>query len=665
MATSDDSTTELTPPADQPPSSPLLRPRPRYLDADRYSGGSSSSSPSTLDSGVWSPPSSGPFAAALAKRPPIESFASTGSLDSPFLGAGRPLSLGYEYTLAPDPSTWGADVTKEFKEEDDAMHEPGPPRKGKADRDPHIFSMRGIMNLGALLLVCIGVVALLTGWPIIYHFTRHEPSTLGAFNLGGINASGQVPVFTSGRFSPIDPDTPQDAYTRPSLADPSTNYELVFSDEFNKDGRTFYPGDDPYWEAVDLHYWATNNLEWYDPASVTTQNGSLMITLMEKNTHDLNYQGGMLSTWNKFCFTGGYVEAKAQLPGVSNIQGLWPAVWMMGNLGRAGYGATLTGMWPYTYDACDIGTVANQTINGEPHAATINGDTGHNGELSWLPGQKLSRCTCKGEDHPGPKHSDGTFVGRAAPEIDMFEAQVTTSAPNSAGSLVGQVSQSAQWAPFDPAYDWTNNTQNWGAIYNPQISVENTFLGSITQEASSVVSNTNPQCYEYPDPAFVPAAVPGAQLPTQVPGGPPAGAGCFAVYGVEYKPGFDDAYITWMANNELTWTITAAGMGANPQTQISARPVPQEPMYLIANLGMSYNFGPIDLAHIPFPVHLRIDYIRVYQPANARNTGCDPKDFPTAQYINDHIDAYTNPNYTVWNGDFGQPWPKNSFLGQC
>jgi hypothetical protein len=34
-----------------------------------------------------------------------------------------------------------------------------------------------------------------------------------------------------------------------------TSYDLVFSDEFNVDGRSFYPGDDPYWEAVDLHYW--------------------------------------------------------------------------------------------------------------------------------------------------------------------------------------------------------------------------------------------------------------------------------------------------------------------------------------------------------------------------------------------------------------------------
>jgi len=32
---------------------------------------------------------------------------------------------------------------------------------------------------------------------------------------------------------------------------------LVFSDEFNKEGRSFYPGDDPFWEAVDLHYWGT------------------------------------------------------------------------------------------------------------------------------------------------------------------------------------------------------------------------------------------------------------------------------------------------------------------------------------------------------------------------------------------------------------------------
>jgi len=38
-------------------------------------------------------------------------------------------------------------------------------------------------------------------------------------------------------------------------------------------------------------------------------------------------------------------------------------------------------------------------------------------------------------------HSDGTYVGRSAPEIDVFEAQITDS--------VGFVSQSAQWGPFN------------------------------------------------------------------------------------------------------------------------------------------------------------------------------------------------------------------------
>ena len=63
-------------------------------------------------------------------------------------------------------------------------------------------------------------------------------------------------------------------------------------------------------------------------------------------------------------------------------------------------------------------------MNGLPVAATINGDASNGGVLSYLPGQRLSRCTCSGESHPGPMHSDGTYVGRAAPEIDIFEAQV-------------------------------------------------------------------------------------------------------------------------------------------------------------------------------------------------------------------------------------------------
>ena len=66
-------------------------------------------------------------------------------------------------------------------------------------------------------------------------------------------------------------------------------------------------------------------------------------------------------------------------------------------------------------------------MNNLPTAAFDEGagDKYHDDKLSFLPGQRLSRCTCTGESHPGPMHSDGTFVGRAAPEIDLFEAAAT------------------------------------------------------------------------------------------------------------------------------------------------------------------------------------------------------------------------------------------------
>ncbi|TFK55574.1 glycoside hydrolase family 16 protein [Heliocybe sulcata] len=469
------------------------------------------------------------------------------------------------------------------------------------------------------------------GFPIAMFVTRTSLSTFGAYNIGGINASGQIAKMP-GDWGIIDAETPTDVYTKASWHDGS-ELQLVFSDEFNVEGRSFWPGDDPYWEAVDLHYWETNNMEWYSPDAITTANGSLVITLEQKVTHDLNYQGGLMSSWNKFCFTGGYIETSVELPGLNNVVGLWPAVWTMGNLGRAGYGASLEGMWPYTYDACDVGTVANQSINGQPVAATINGDQGKGGVLSYLPGQRLSRCTCPGESHPGPKHSDGTFVGRAAPEIDIFEAQITGT------PLSSQVSQSAQWAPFNAGYLWDNTTDN-EVIADPNISILNSFIGSATQQATSVVTDTTGACYEYEQ-------------------------GCYSVYGFEYKPGFDDAYITWISENKVAWTLNAAGMGADTATEISARPVPQEPMYIIMNLGMSTNFGEVDIAHLPFPVHMRVDYVRVYQRKDSINIGCDPKDFPTQAYINQYLEAYTNPNLTTWTGDYGQPVPKNSFLGQC
>jgi hypothetical protein len=54
--------------------------------------------------------------------------------------------------------------------------------------------------------------------------------------------------------------------------------------------------------------------------------------------------------------------------------------------------------------------------------------------------------------------------------------------------------------------------------------------------------------------------------------------GCYSIYGFEYKPGFDDAYITWISDGQAVWTMTAGGMKADKLVEIDDRPVPQEPL---------------------------------------------------------------------------------------
>ncbi|TXT13449.1 hypothetical protein VHUM_00816 [Vanrija humicola] len=347
------------------------------------------------------------------------------------------------------------------------------------DRGGSVFTARGVINVGCLFLLFICLLTLFAGYPIITHFTEPSQSTNGAYNLGGINASGQVPAIIG--FPPlIDPDTPQNVYSRVGFD--NEQYNLVFSDEFNKDGRTFYPGDDPYWQAVNFHYWPTGDLEWYDPQAVTTEGGHLKITMSQQPTHDLQFQSGMIQSWNQLCFQYSYyMEVSVSLPGTPRVGGFWPGVWTMGNLGRPGYGATTDGVWPYTYDSCDVGTTPNQTLNGLPTAALTTGTD--DGSLSYLPGQKLSACTCKGEDHPGPSVSKG----RGAPEIDVIEAQTSRG--------VGQMSQSVQVAPFDDFYQFANSSSDV-EVYNSDVTIWNTYLGGVFQQAVSGLSSVPNSVYQ-------------------------------------------------------------------------------------------------------------------------------------------------------------------------
>lgn len=149
-------------------------------------------------------------------------------------------------------------------------------------------------------------------------------------------------------------------------------------------------------------------LHFYKPENVQTTNGVLNITTTQQSNKykafdedkhkyyaDAKHiQSGMVQGWNKFCLTGGIIEFNAKLPGDPKVGGLWPALWMLGNLARATYVGSSNYIWPYSYDECDDSNRQSQQISACSKV----------GHYSMKPG-----------------------LGRGSPEIDILEAMMGSS----------------------------------------------------------------------------------------------------------------------------------------------------------------------------------------------------------------------------------------------
>ena len=404
---------------------------------------------------------------------------------------------------------------------------------------------------------------------------------------------GDASLLTNIRSGLIDPDTPGSAQQR--TGDDGSTQQLVFSDEFNTAGRTFYDGDDPFFQGVDIWYGVTQDLEWYDPDAITTGDGVLEIQFDAFQNHGLNYRSGMLQSWNKLCFKGGYIEASISLPGRGDTSGFWPGFWAMGNLGRPGYAATTDGMWPYSYhDECDAGITKNQS---DPDG------------LNWLPGMRLPACTCVGQDHPSPG------ISRSAPEIDAIEAQVTWLDPP-AGAGIGAASQSFQIAPFDIL---SRPNTDFVEVYDRSVSLMNSYQGGPYQQALSTVTNLNNDWYN---------------------------GQAYQTFGFEYSPG-DSGYVVWNVGSTKTWKVEGAALG--PNGNVGQRVMPEEPMAIVANFGMSGSFAQLNFTGLSelMPATMRFDYIRIYQNGDGEMT-CNPVGYPTTDYIATHPGPYNNQNLTQW-----------------
>jgi hypothetical protein len=142
-----------------------------------------------------------------------------------------------------------------------------------------------------------------------------------------------------------------------------------------------------------------------------------------------------------------------------------------------------------------------------------------------------------------------------------------------------------------------------------------------------------------------------------------------------------DGFITWQMDNAPTIKMGAAAVGPDQGTDgsgVDQRLIPEEPMVRLYHLftllsllilvvssplystwacrvchllfppdmatltPTTANWQTIDLTTMTFPAEMLIDYVRVYQREGNTNIGCDPPDYPTADYISRHPEAYSS-----------------------
>ncbi|KAF7796394.1 hypothetical protein EIP86_007571 [Pleurotus ostreatoroseus] len=101
--------------------------------------------------------------AAFAQGPRSTLSSSSDLADDSRYSSGAtsiPPSISDKFSLSPNPHEWGANLSLNYIEEDDEIHNPDPRRDRKNDQGGHILTKRGIANLGCVVVLLLGLIAL-------------------------------------------------------------------------------------------------------------------------------------------------------------------------------------------------------------------------------------------------------------------------------------------------------------------------------------------------------------------------------------------------------------------------------------------------------------------------------------------------------------------------
>ncbi|EED93119.1 beta-glycan assembly-like protein, partial [Thalassiosira pseudonana CCMP1335] len=359
---------------------------------------------------------------------------------------------------------------------------------------------------------------------------------------------------------------------------PQRVYDLVFSDEFNVPHRTFHDGHDPRWTALEKNDY-TNDAQHYYSASDTTIVGFNDVQY-KKERVTKHFKSAMLQSWNKFCFTGGVMEAEMALPGKHDVGGLWPAFWLLGNLARHTYVGSSEHVWPWSSSVCTEKSKTAQLISA-----------------------------CDRVEHFGLHKG----VGRGAPEIDIFEANTG----NFLKMPVGQpfMSSSYQVAPGRlprPGEGWWPAPGQW---YNNLTGGMNTSVNIVFYGTDAISYNRQLNSSHF---------------------------GNFHKYRMEWEvPDETYGYIRWFLDDEFVLEVKGEGLNSSGTgAEISSEPMYMLLNTAISSQWGEVDCGFCNM--LQTPVEYKVNWVRVYQDKNdpKQKVGCSTPERPTRKFIEAHEKKY-------------------------
>ena len=459
----------------------------------------------------------------------------------------------------------------------------------------------------------------------------------------------------------VDPATPLADRT---ITKDGEDLMLVFSDEFNEDVSNYT--DKVKWNSSDAEpdvKWTASNTLSYDafgdsfmhPGMLETRDGALHVTAAKVKFESADYVGGQLTSWNRVCFQGGYLEVRFKpatningdpLDGFG-MDGLWPALWTMGNLLRDNYMIRNRHIWPYSYSDCQCpggffwGVGRGQEISG----CSARGDYGLNiwqgrGAVEF---DLLETTKCK--------HFD-TAISMSIFGADPSDSSKSTIYSDTCLLQTVQIGPRRPWEyrpfPFSPPTErtpWYDATGRRDSIWDygrpdsatPDLELFDSTFSNIAfygfgwYDSISATTHFDRQSFLEWHTVGLQVVIDHSCAMYQFPNVPLNSSMAARCREHSRMSLYHDGNVTQRLHG-----VALRAVGVTP-----AREVPQEPLYILLEhkISPSFGFGTPDEALLP--AVMKVDYVRLYQRTGEEpRLSCSPPDHPTAEYIRNHRIEY-------------------------